>query len=252
MKRSWLFCGVVRADVPSPQARGGRRALRRRIHQHDFHIFQRRHGDRAFVADRRTVARFDAHAVDLDRALGRHEITVAVSPNSYSAVSPAFSAGPARGHPRGSAAHRSSPAMPLASVDERPARSPFGNGLRAPVGAPPRCVGHDPDLEDPGGPVSRLYSACAMPVPALITCTSPASVRPFCPGCPVGDRALADIGDDFHVASADAAGSRCWLRSYRRSRPAARPSPCARDRDSRRTRNGAWHRANRGWRRPGC
>jgi hypothetical protein len=28
---------------------------------------------------------------------------------------------------------------------------------------------------------SRLYSACMTPVPALITCTSPAAVRPLLP-----------------------------------------------------------------------
>ena len=39
-----------------------------------------------------------------------------------------------------------------------------------------------------------------MPLPALITCTSPASVRPLLPSAVLmRDRAFADIGDDFHV-----------------------------------------------------
>ena len=40
-----------------------------------------------------------------------------------------------------------------------------------------------------------------MPLPALITCTSPATVRPrLLQAVFVSDRALAHVGDDFHVA----------------------------------------------------
>src|ERR1700682_554716 len=49
----------------------------RRVHQHQFGIFQRGDLQPCLVADRDAVAGVDAHAVDLNRTRGRHQIEVA-------------------------------------------------------------------------------------------------------------------------------------------------------------------------------
>ncbi|MCY1250822.1 hypothetical protein D9M72_645000 [compost metagenome] len=48
-------------------------------------------------------------------------------------------------------------------------------------GVPPRTVGWIQIWKMRVTSFSRLYSECTMPLPALITCTSPASVRPLLP-----------------------------------------------------------------------
>jgi type I restriction enzyme S subunit len=75
----------------------------------------------------------------------------------------------------------SSPSKPLASVTKRPERSPFGKGCEPQAGEPPVWLGLIQIWKIRVGFCSRLYSACRMPAPALITCTSPASVRPSFP-----------------------------------------------------------------------
>ena len=46
------------------------------IHQHDFGVFEPDDLDVRDIGDRRAVARLDAHAADLDRPGGRHQIGV--------------------------------------------------------------------------------------------------------------------------------------------------------------------------------
>jgi hypothetical protein len=65
--------------------------------------------------------------------------------------------------------------------DKASERSPFGNGCEPQAGEPPRRVGTIQIWKIRVGQGSRLYSACRIPDLALITCTSPASVRPSLP-----------------------------------------------------------------------
>ena len=74
-----------------------------------------------------------------------------------------------------------SPAKPLASGTKRPERSPLGNGLAPQEGLPPPTLGSIQIWKMRVVSGSRLNSAWRMPLPALITCTSPASVRPLLP-----------------------------------------------------------------------
>ena len=66
-------------------------------------------------------------------------------------------------------------------VTSLPERSDFGNGLAPQVGWPPFVVGSIQIWKILVCVGSRLYSEWRMPLPALITCTSPASVRPLLP-----------------------------------------------------------------------
>src|SRR5262252_408929 len=103
------------------------------------------------------------------------------SPIAYSTVSPTFRVAPStRARARiGSASLSLS--NPLASVTKRPERSALGNGCDPHAGEPPLELGMIQIWKIRVGCRSRLYSACLIPVPALITWTSPASVRPWLP-----------------------------------------------------------------------
>jgi len=72
-------------------------------------------------------------------------------------------------------------AEPLARATKRPERSALGNGLAPHAGFPPLSVGSIQIWKIRVVSGSRLYSAWRTPLPALITCTSPASVRPLLP-----------------------------------------------------------------------
>ena len=76
---------------------------------------------------------------------------------------------------------RSGKFVTLASGTKRPERSDLGNGLAPQDGSPPLPSGSIQIWNSVVGTGSRFNSAWRMPEPALITCTSPASVRPLWP-----------------------------------------------------------------------
>ena len=210
--------------------------------------------ERALVADRRAVAGVEAHAVDLDRALGRHQVAEAVLAEFVLGRSRRPSgSGRARGHWRGSAARpRRRRCRWPASRSGRRGR-PSGRAWRPRSARRRAASGMIQIWKIRVVPGSRLYSACWMPVPALITCTSPASVRPrVAQVVLVRDRAFADVGDDLHVRvrvrrEAGLGGDGVVVPDPQRA-----PAHALRRRGSRRRRSGAWRRANRGWLHPGC
>jgi hypothetical protein len=104
-----------------------------------------------------------------------------VLPSGYSALSPAFSVvASTRASARiGSASV--SELNPLAMVTSLPERSDFGNGFAPQQGCPPCLLGSIQIWKIRVVPGSRLYSEWRTPEPALITWTSPASVRPLLP-----------------------------------------------------------------------
>ncbi|PAV71726.1 hypothetical protein WR25_24658 [Diploscapter pachys] len=119
----------------------------RHVHQHQLAILQRGHPQHVLVRDRRAVAGVDPHAVDLDRARCRHQIA---APILAQRIVRAF-------------------ARLQRRCDD------------AAVGADAQRIAVLLIWKILVVTSSRLYSACAMPVPALMTCTSPASVRPRLP-----------------------------------------------------------------------
>ena len=70
---------------------------------------------------------------------------------------------------------------PLARISHWPERVPRGNSRMPQSGSPPALSGRIQIWNSVVSSSSRLYSAWATPVPALITCTSPAAVRPSLP-----------------------------------------------------------------------
>ena len=100
----------------------------------------------------------------------------------YSVLSPAFSVAPSTRAAVRMGRASSSPGRPLARATKLPERSPLGKGL-APQdgGCWPRSSGMIQIWKIRVVSFSWLYSEWRMPVPALITCTSPASVRPLLP-----------------------------------------------------------------------
>jgi len=69
----------------------------------------------------------------------------------------------------------------LMTATKRPERFHFGNGLAPQPGLPPRLDGWIQIWKIFVVLGSKLYSEWRIPLPALITCTSPASVRPSLP-----------------------------------------------------------------------
>ena len=133
--RPLLKEGCRRQRQPaSKEARPGRSprpSCRRssRVDHDDFGILDRGDGHDLDILDRRAVARAESHAVDLDRAAGRHQIAVAAG------AEPVFgaSAGLQRGaqHP-GIGADRQRIGVVRGrwrASTKRPERSAFGNGL---------------------------------------------------------------------------------------------------------------------------
>ena len=71
--------------------------------------------------------------------------------------------------------------MPLARVTNLPERSPLGKGLVPQEAFSPWRLGKIQIWKICVAVGSRLYSEWRTPLPALITCTSPATVRPLLP-----------------------------------------------------------------------
>ncbi len=173
-----------------------------RVDQHDFGVFQGRDLQHLLVLHGRAVAGVQAHAVDLDRA---------------DRPAPDRRGGPCRARTRWSrrpsgSRRRRAPLVRIGSAvvvageaagqgHELAGAVALGEGLGAPAGlaaAAGRARSRSGTASWSRG--SRLYSAWRMPLPALITCTSPASVRPLLPRLSWWVIApFADVGDDLHV-----------------------------------------------------
>src|SRR3984893_953264 len=119
---------------------------------------------------------------------------------AYSALSPAFSVvASTRASARiGSASL--SPSMPLAMVTKLPERSGFGNGLAPQGGWTARPGGLDPDLEDFClGRLQIIFGVAYAGARAHHLHVARFGAALVAETVLMGDRALADIGDDFHV-----------------------------------------------------
>jgi DNA-binding transcriptional LysR family regulator len=168
--------------------------------QYDLGVAKPNDLNRRHPGDSHTVARLDTHAADVEAPRRRHQISVPYRVERQSDPLPALIVAPITLASARMRSASSSSSNPLASVTKRPDRSPLGNGFAPQDGLPPLSVGSIQIWNRRVVSSSRLYSECRTPEPADITCTSPASVRPgIAHRILMGDRALADIGDDLHV-----------------------------------------------------
>ena len=211
-------------------------------------VVERRDPQQSLVADRGAVARVEADAVDLDRADRRDQIGVPARPSAYSVVSPAFSRrarAPARRC--GSAGRRRRPACRWPGSRTGRRGRPSGTA-GAPAGRAARSVGSIQIWKTVVVSGSQVVLGVAdagagahdLDVAGLGAALVAQAVL-------VGDRALADVGDDLHVGVRVRREAGVRRRSRRRSRPGSRPSPSARGRGNWRTRSGGGLRASR-WR----
>ena len=137
--------------------------------------------DHRGILDGGAVARIDPHAVDLDRTGGRDEIAVTLLAKR---VVDGL-AGLQRGaeHARLGADWQRVGVLIEAARErhEAPRAVALRKGLRTPGRRTAPLRRHDPDLENSRRPVLEIVFGVADAGPALITCTSPASVRPSLP-----------------------------------------------------------------------
>src|SRR6516162_1065183 len=170
------------------------------IDQDELGVLERAHLYHRLIADGGTVTGVEGHAVDLDRALGRHQIAVA-------SFAQRVFGGLARLQRRAEnpriGADRQGVAVTRVAARQRDKTAgavTFGERL----GAPARCLAaarrQDPDLEDPGGTrlqiVFRMTDAGSGAHHLHVTGFGAAFVAE---AVLMGDRTLADIGNDLHV-----------------------------------------------------
>ena len=188
------------AIKPSRHARSGRG-----IDQHQLGVFQGGDADAGLVADRGAVARGQAQAVDLDRAARRHQVAMTLAAECVVGALAGLE-GRAEHAGVGADGQRIRVALVAAGQgDEAPGTIAPGERFRAPGRSLALAVGDDPDLEDARG----AGLAVVFGVLDAGACAHHLDVAGFGAAMVaevvlVGDRALADVGDDLHV------GVRVW------------------------------------------
>src|SRR6516165_7474572 len=170
------------------------------IDQDELGVLERVHLYHRLIADGGTVTGLEGHAVDLDRALGRHQIAVA-------SFAQRVFGGLARlqcraENPRIGADRQSVTVTRIAARqrDKTAGAVAFGKRLGAPARSLAAARRQDPDLEDPGRAgfqiVFRVTDAGSgahhLHVAGFGTAFVAKTVL-------MGDRPFADIGDDLHV-----------------------------------------------------
>src|SRR5690606_26679723 len=151
------------------------------IHQHEFGVFKCRYPQFFLFADCRAVPGFEDAPVDLDPADRWHPVGEALATEFIGSRLTRLEAGAEHPAIRMDSPGGGNPPPPLASGTNLPARSAPGNGREPQDGGRPRWFGMIQIWNIRVCPGSRLYSLWTMPVPALMTWTSPASVRPSLP-----------------------------------------------------------------------
>src|SRR5262249_24261935 len=153
----------------------------RRVHEDDLGILERLDLQHRLVRNRGAVARVDMHAVHVETADGRHEIGVAVGRKPILGAVASLPRGAE--HPRLGADGKRILVARKAAGERHEAAGPIGLAkcLAPHDGSPPSFSGSIQIWKMRVGMGSRLYSAWRMPEPALVTCTSRASVRPLWP-----------------------------------------------------------------------
>src|SRR6516162_1349410 len=170
------------------------------IDQDELGVLERVHLYHRLIADGGTVTDVEGHAVDLDRALGRHQIAVA-------SFAQRVFGGLARlqrraENPRIGADRQSVTVTRVAARqrDKTAGAVAFGERLGAPARGLAAARRQDPDLEDP----RRLGLQIVLRVTDTGSGTHHLHVAGFgaavvTEAVLVGDGTLADIGDDLHV-----------------------------------------------------
>src|SRR6516164_1752032 len=170
------------------------------IDQDELGVLERVHLYHRLIADGGTVTDVEGHAVDLDRALGRHQIAVA-------SFAQRVFGGLARlqrraENPRIGADRQSVTVTRIAARqrDKTAGAVAFGKRLGAPARSLAAARRQDPDLEDPGRArlqiVLRMTDTGSGAHHLHVTGFGTAFVAE---AVLMGDRTLADIGDDLHV-----------------------------------------------------
>src|SRR5690554_2712344 len=171
------------------------------IHQHDLTLFFSGNPQQRLALHRDAVTGIGGNTVDLDPAAGRYQIDLAPRGNSIVRSLPRFQGGGDQAGICPDGQGITILRQPTGQGDKGSAAFTLGERSGTPGRGQPFFVGQDPYLEQPRFLVLQVelamgdasagthYLYIAREGPALVAQT-----------VLVGDRSLADIGDDLHVA----------------------------------------------------